>query len=450
MAVGKGRCERMEENRTSDYVLLFMKNLNLIIVIYITTLMSYSISGYLEENTAERFLTEVGRLPITAWKLPVMALCLYVSCLLLMHMREIHSLGLIIKVCMEVVICLFISYILGFCYTGIILLVLANTMKQFPKSTWKFSFAVGICLLYLLFNFELLSIYFNFIPLEVYLEYFQSDVRSVLLGIINVLSSMNTFVFLVYMILVVRLQMNEKEKILNLNEQLNIANVELHRANVRLEEYAKESERLAETRERNRLAREIHDTLGHALTGIITGIDACKALIEVAPEAANGQLSAIADVARQGLTDVRRSIKALRPDVLDKLELEQALLQVIEKMHVATNAEISFQCTTSLNCFNEDEENMIYRIVQECITNSIRHGQADKIWIQIDREYNMLKIHIRDNGIGCKDIKEGFGLHHMNERLNMLQGSLSCSGNNGFTVEARIPVRWGTGEEKDD
>ena len=87
--------------------------------------------------------------------------------------------------------------------------------------------------------------------------------------------------------------------------------------------------------------------------------------METAPEAANGQLTAIADVARSGLTDVRRSIKALRPDVLDKLELEQALMQVIHKMHVATGAQ---------NCLNEDEENMVYRIVQECITNAIRHG----------------------------------------------------------------------------
>lgn len=426
----------MEENKSLDYVLFFMKNLNLIIIMYISVLIFTSISGCLKENTAGEFLARAGSLPLTAWKLPVMALCLYICCLILMQMKEVRNLNLILKVSVEVGISFLLSYILGFCYTGTVLLVLADTMKQFPKSTRKISFAVIICLFYLLFNFELLSVCFHMTSVEVYLEYFQSDVRSVLLGLVNALSAMNTFIFLVYMILLVRLQMSEKEKIMSLNEQLK--------------EYAKESERLAEARERNRLAREIHDTLGHALTGIITGIDACKALIEVAPEAANGQLSAIADVARQGLTDVRRSIKALRPDVLEKLELEQALLQVINKMHVATNAEISFQCSTRLNGFNEDEENIIYRIVQECITNSIRHGQADKIQIRIDREYNMLKIHIKDNGIGCKDIKEGFGLHHMKERLNMLQGKLEYSSGDGFAVEAQIPVRWGTEEEKDD
>ena len=55
----------------------------------------------------------------------------------------------------------------------------------------------------------------------------------------------------------------------------------------------------------------------------------------------------------------------------------------------------------------------------------------------------MLTIHIKDNGIGCKKVQKGFGLHHMEERLEMLQGSLSYSGEDGFTIEAKIPIRWG-------
>ncbi len=203
---------------------------------------------------------------------------------------------------------------------------------------------------------------------------------------------------------------------------------------------------MVETRERNRLAREIHDTLGHALTGIITGIEACTALMDVAPEATKEQLKAIAEVARQGITDVRRSVKALRPDALEKYNLEKALQQTIDEMRTATNAMIDYQCTTDLNCFNTDEEDVIYRIVQECITNSIRHGKAKYIQISIEREYNLMKICIRDNGIGCKDVKRGFGLHHMEERLNMLHGSLKYDGSDGFMVEAQIPIRWGNGE----
>lgn len=454
MAVSKRRrperseAIRMDENRLSGYVLIVMKNLNLIIILYISFIMAYSLMGYAQENSALEFLSKVHRMPIVAWKVPVMTICLYFGCLLLMDIRNVSGTIAALKVGLEIGITYVISYFLGFGYTGIVLLVLADAMKYFPKIKWKFLFAVIVCMFYLVIDYDLLSVKFDMIPLNTYLEYYQNDARRALLGIKNILTSLNTFIFLLYMVVLVWIQRNEKERILNLNEQLNEANEELRQANIRLEEYAKEAERMVQTRERNRLAREIHDTLGHALTGITTGIEACVALMDVAPEATKVQLKAIADVARQGITDVRRSVKALRPDALEKLSLEKAIMQTIDEMQTATNAEIDYRCTTDLNGFNNDEEDAIYRIVQECITNSIRHGNAKRIWIQIDREFNLLKICIKDNGIGCKDVQRGFGLHHMEERLGMLNGSLCYDGRDGFTVEAQIPIRWGNGESK--
>ena len=88
------------------------------------------------------------------------------------------------------------------------------------------------------------------------------------LSILGMLTLINMFVFIFYMVLLVLAQTSEKESILKLN-------LELKEANTKLEEYASDAVRMAETRERNRLAREIHDTLGHSLTGIISGIEAC-------------------------------------------------------------------------------------------------------------------------------------------------------------------------------
>lgn len=148
------------------------------------------------------------------------------------------------------------------------------------------------------------------------------------------------------------------------------------RRNEQLEAYAEESVKNAETRERNRLAREIHDTLGHTLTGIIAGLDACTMLIDVAPDAVKQQIADIADVARKGMTDVRRSVKALRPDALEKLELSKALTEMIDETRRSTKTEILYTCNAALKGFNPDEEEIIYRIVQESITNAIRHGKA--------------------------------------------------------------------------
>lgn len=440
----------MNENRFSNYVIIIMKNLNLWIVLYIAAIMSYCLRGYIRENSATEFLSGIGSLPMSAWKIPILVVCLYGACLLLMSINNMNGFMLYFKICIEVGISFLLSYILGFSYTGIILLVLADTLKYFPTLKRQFSFAIILSFIYLLIDFDLISIQYNIIPLETYLGYFQSDARSILLGIKNMVSSFNTFIFLVYAILLVRIQMSEKERILSLNEQLNEANSELQRVNIRLGEYVKESEKIAQTRERNRLAREIHDTLGHALTGIITGIEACIALMDVAPDATKIQLKAISEVARQGITDVRRSVKALRPDALEKDDLGGALMRTISEMRTATNAQIDYRCDTNLDGFSEDEEDIIYRIVQESITNSIRHGKADHIWIHISKEYNLLKIDIRDNGLGCANVTKGFGLHHMEERLNMLNGSLDFDGTDGFMIEARIPIRWGKGGSEND
>lgn len=172
-------------------------------------------------------------------------------------------------------------------------------------------------------------------------------------------------------------------------------------------------------------------------------------LVDIAPEATKEQLKAIANVARQGVKDVRRSVKALRPDALETMDLKSALIQMMEEARRSTGVDISYQIETKLNHFNKDEEDIIYRIVQESITNAIRHGKADKIRVQIDRAFNLLNIHVEDNGVGCANIQKGFGLHHMEERLKMLKGSLSYRGDHGFVIDAGIPIRWGTEENND-
>ncbi len=437
---------RWDENRISDYVLLFMKNLNLITIVYISLLMYHSMTGYIREGTARELLSELHILPIPMRLVPVLAVGLYSCCLLMMSIRDVSGLGLLLKILLEILLGVSVSSVLGFSSKGIFLLILAENMRFFPKSRLKLPIAVGMCLLYLAIDADMISVYGRMIPITQYLQYYQSQVRVILEGILNMAEALNMLLFLIYMLFLIRIQTNEKERVLELNDELNQVNSKLQEANLQLERYARESEKMAETRERNRLAREIHDTLGHTLTGIIAGLDACVAIMDIAPEATKMQLQAITDVARQGMTDVRRSVKALRPDALEKLSLEEALKKSIEEMRQATQAEIRYSCTAELRHFSEDEEDVIYRIVQESITNSIRHGHADQIKIEIRRVYNKLQICIADNGIGCEEVKKGFGLHHMEERIQMLQGSLEYESKNGFTVRVELPIRWGQEE----
>ena len=203
------------------------------------------------------------------------------------------------------------------------------------------------------------------------------------------------------------------------------------------------TEKMTQTKERNRLAREIHDTLGHTLTGIATGLDACLALIDISPEQTKKQLQLLSEVSREGIRDVRRSVNELRPDALERLSLDAAIRKMITDMSQASDVKIYFSTEEKHLKFDEDEENAIYRVIQESITNAVRHGKAGKIWITLRRQYNEITLSIRDDGIGAKEIKSGFGTKHIRERIEMLHGTVEFDGSDGFTVTAQIPIRWG-------
>ena len=229
----------------------------------------------------------------------------------------------------------------------------------------------------------------------------------------------------------------------NTIEEVNHLYKELQSANEQLQEYANMSEKMAQTKERNRLAREIHDTLGHTLTGIVAGLDACMTIIDISPEQTKKQLEILSKVSRDGIKDIRRSVSELKPDSLERLHLEVAIRKMITDMSQVSGANIYFETEEKKLRFDEDEENAIYRVIQESITNALRHGRATKIWITMVRENGDMKLTIKDNGIGCKEIVNGFGTKHIEERIEMLHGTVNFDGNNGFTVSAVIPIRWG-------
>lgn len=432
----------MGENKTLQNQFLFMKNLNLLILVYISIVTWLSVKECIAEQNALAFLNAAGKLPIEQWKVLPLSIGYYICLLILLSLKCHNNLELFGKIVLEIVVGIVICNTVYFGYSGVILLILADAIQYAQNMKRRVLVILAACVIYLLIDANLISVVYPVVPLETMWMYYDAKSTVLLFAILKFLNALNLFVFIYYMIILILDQMSEKKRILNLNE-------ELEKKNEQLLVYAKEMEYVTQTKERNRLAREIHDTLGHALTGIITGLDACIMLMDASPEATKKQLVAIADVARQGMTDVRRSIKALRPDALEKIKLKEAIKQMIEEMANSTGVSILFDCDTELDYFTQDEEDIVYRIVQESMTNSIRHGKASQIEIHISRKYNLLKIHIQDNGIGCKDVKHGFGLHHMEERLQMLKGSLQYDGSDGFMIEAEIPIRWGEEKEHD-
>ena len=148
------RSDNMDEKQVSDYVLIIMKNLNFIIILYIAGLMFHSLSGYITENEAINFIISSQNTTFAPWKILSMTLGLYVMFLLIMCMNIEKIFCILIKVFIEMILCIFISSILSFSYFGIILLVLADTIKHFPKSKLRFPIVIIICFFYLIINYE--------------------------------------------------------------------------------------------------------------------------------------------------------------------------------------------------------------------------------------------------------------------------------------------------------
>lgn len=414
--------------------------LNFGIVCLIAGSMAYSIFAIVDAMEAEAFLTLVQVKP---WKPQTIVissvlgyLCLVLfSCIGQICEQKRKSVRILLTMA-EMISCIGTTVALNMNYTGLVLLVVADMVRGQKGSRQKVTLGIAIVGLYIIVNYNLTGQYFNMIPWDTFLTAYRTSTQAFLRGILSIGNSMNLVLFIFYMTMLIQGEYQERERIQNLNNQLE-------QANQKLKEYAKEAEKNAEMRERNRLAREIHDTLGHALTGIVAGIDACLTMIDSSPEVTKQQLSKIGDVARQGITDVRRSVSKLKPDALEKLDLENAIIKMLEDTSAASGADIQFLNQVKPLKFHEDEEEVIYRIVQEATTNAIRHGHADKIQISISKIEQWLTIIIKDNGFGCTNINEGFGLKHMQERLSLLDGSLSYDGRDGFLITAKIPIRWG-------
>jgi signal transduction histidine kinase len=435
--------ELYQDNKTQDFtsilqapglIFLEMKVLNLLILFFITIISLHALRGYTMDGSALHFLIGAGSVPAYSWKLPLCVAALCICLLLLLSVPCNNHPELVAKIVIEYGIILGICTLTGFGYTGIVMLLLADAMRY--RIDWKkrIIYIVAICIAYLAMSGNKMYSLPHVIPLSQMWAYYRQDVRNSLLSVLDMLSLLNTMIFILYMVVMTLSQTSEKERILRLNSQLQMANR-------KLEEYAQEQVRMTETRERNRLAREIHDTLGHSLTGIITGIEACIMLMDIAPEATKEQLRAIAEVARNGITDVRHSVNALRPDALETLSLESAIRKLVEESEKSTGVKIDLVFPENLQDLDQDEEDVLYRIVQESITNAIRHGKATHIDVRMEHVDNDLRIRIADNGKGCDNIQSGFGLHHMQERIDMLKGTLSYSGKDGFVIEAVVPIR---------
>lgn len=414
--------------------------INVILVLFIAVFIYITTEKIRFDYNARAFLDGVSAIPwnplLNIWRCAGLVLLLTVSFVLREFLFRGNRKASSVSLVADVLAGYFLIYYLDFNYTGILLMISANILFHLQDRKEAYIMIAVTVGGYLLTGYDLMGINRKLYSLMDYIRYFDLQTQQICLIFYNVLNSLNIVLFAVYCIYIINRQ---RETI----KEVNTLYSELENVNEQLQEYAQVTEKMAQTRERNRLAREIHDTIGHVLTEIVVGLDACLTIVDISPEKTKHQLEVISDVARTGIKDVRRSVSALRPDALERLNLKFAIQKMITDMAGLTDVKVYFSCEDMELKFDEDEEMAIYRVIQESITNAVRHGEATTIWITIKRQNSVLQLQIRDNGKGCKEIKSGFGTKHIRERIGMLGGTVAFDGSHGFVVNAEIPIRWG-------
>ena len=439
----------MENRESLKRVLYTMLLVNGFILMYYLAVTSASKKIICDMNGAYTFLSVAEGIPADTVTLCLKTFALFGALSVLILLKEdvckeskmylhLASLG-------EMLLSFELICALNFYYSGVALVVLADLLYYEEKKAPRVAYIVIQILEFVFGSDKILGYFYNNIQFSSYLYCFHPVVRSWIVAVESSMTFINIFMFVIFVLLMIIRQKNENSRIRLLNASLSGKNVQLQEANIKLREYGETIKRMTEITERNRLAREIHDTLGHTLTGIVVSADAGRILMDTDPREAKIRFEVIGTTARQGLEDVRRSIHALRPDALESHDIESALEKMVENVRETTGTEISYEQMAGELILAQDEEDTLYRIVQEGLTNAVRHGHATEISVIIFREDHSLKVSIRDNGIGSQKVEPGFGLDYMRERIEVLKGSLSYGnredGYQGFYLEAEIPIR---------
>ncbi len=218
----------------------------------------------------------------------------------------------------------------------------------------------------------------------------------------------------------------------------------LGEANRKLREYAAQAEELATAKERNRLAREIHDTLGHYLTVINVQLEAAQAVMEADRARAGEAVAKAQALAKDGLAEVRRSVAALRASPVESRPLAEAIAALAEECR-AGGLIVDYQVQGAPRRLTLPTETALYRTAQEALTNVRKHARASRVDLRLDYAApDKVRLVVHDNGVGAKspDDSEGrFGLVGMRERIHLLGGEVRIvtMPGQGFKLEAEVP-----------
>ncbi|MGE8057967.1 response regulator [Bacillus mycoides] len=215
-------------------------------------------------------------------------------------------------------------------------------------------------------------------------------------------------------------------------------NEAIRKQNAVLEQYMSQIERITLAEERNRLSSELHDTVGHAYTSIIMGMETLRT--ELATEMGIQRLDSLLEMGRNSIEDVRGYLHQM-DSPCQSSSLIQSLQNLGAEFQEHAQVNVSFRTFGEEYQLSRQAKIAFIRCLQESLTNAVRHGQGTEIIVSLQFEQQYTRLEVQDNGKGNVEWQEGFGMNAMKERAMNLQGQLSVytKPEEGMLVTCTIP-----------
>jgi signal transduction histidine kinase len=253
----------------------------------------------------------------------------------------------------------------------------------------------------------------------------------------TLLSSVTVGTAILFVDVFAQMRLNEQQA----RERAEQLMVELEQANAQLAAYATQAEELAMTQERNRLAREIHDSLGHTLTTVNVQIEAARVVMDSDPDRALDAMNKAQELTQKGLARVRESVAALRESPVSRRPLGEAIASLVKEAQ-STGIVTEFKVAGEPQALEHKVALALYRAAQEGLTNVCRHACASRVDVLLDFQPSEVRLEVRDNGVGAVKTNGGFGLLGIRERMQLLGGTLEIQtgAGKGFCLVATVPT----------
>ncbi|MCY6369651.1 sensor histidine kinase [Clostridium ganghwense] len=222
------------------------------------------------------------------------------------------------------------------------------------------------------------------------------------------------------------------------NDSLKEKNYLLNKNLIKDIEYESQIKYMSQLEERNKIAQEIHDNIGHTISGSLMQLEAAKIIMQKDKEKSRKMLQNTIDVLREGMENIRATLRNVKPPS-EQLGINKLKL-ILKQYEINSEIKANLYYDGELKEISHTQWKVINESVKEALTNTMKYAKASEIKVKIQTLNKLIKVEIKDNGIGSLKINKGLGMRGIEERCENINGKVIVDGSNGFSVILLLPI----------